>query len=37
MAIYLRESERWVEKLALEAKKKFPAKNEMPETSRDIQ
>jgi hypothetical protein len=39
MAIYLIESERWVEraKLALEAQKKFPAKNEMSEASRDIQ
>ena len=36
-AIYLSESDRRVEKLALEAQKKFPAKNKMSEASRDIQ
>jgi hypothetical protein len=35
-AIYLSESDRRVEKLALEAQKKFPAKNKMSEASRDI-
>ena len=35
-AIYLIESDRRVEKLALEAQKKFPAKNKMSEASRDI-
>ena len=35
-AIYLSESDGRVEKLALEAQKKFPAKNKMSEASRDI-
>ena len=37
MAINLRESDRWVKKLALEAQKKFSAKDKMSEASRDIQ